>query len=95
MSDDTDAQPLDEQVEEITHEAQKLDDTKRRVMKELSDRGEDVGGARIIVAHRLGGLMRHRRRRRTGIAPSPTTDCPRWNTSSGGRLTSRHDHIEA
>jgi hypothetical protein len=58
MTGETNERPLDEHVEEIIGEAQKLRGIKQRVLQELSDRGEDVDGVRIIAAHRLGDQMR-------------------------------------
>lgn len=47
-------EPLDDEVDQIVHEAHKLDGYKQQIVEEMRKRGEDVDGARIIVAHRIG-----------------------------------------
>jgi uncharacterized protein (UPF0335 family) len=57
VTDETSKSPLDEQVEQIVSEAQALDGFKQKILQDMRDRGEDVDGARIIVAHRIGDQM--------------------------------------
>ncbi|MEU5577765.1 hypothetical protein ABZ791_10850 [Streptomyces huasconensis] len=57
MTDETSQRRYDEQVEQIVDEAQKLDGFKQQILQDMRDRGENIDGARIIVAHRVGDQM--------------------------------------
>lgn len=49
---------LDDQVDEVVAESQKLDEWKRQLVSELSDRGYEGEVSNIVVAHTLGADFR-------------------------------------
>ncbi|MCI3153208.1 hypothetical protein ELQ39_15855 [Streptomyces sp. GB4-14] len=46
------SEPTNDDVEQIVHQAQKLDDLKQQIIAEMRARGEDPDDVRVIVGHR-------------------------------------------